>query len=297
MKCPKCHTENPEKKKFCHECGAMLLALCSQCGVEILPSDKFCGECGKKIEGLTEEATKLTAGFEEERKHVTVLFSDLSGYTAMSERLDPEEVKKIMSWIFGEVAQIVTKYEGFIEKFIGDAAMALFGVPRVHEDDPVRAIKAAREIHATVNAISPNLEEKIGQPLQMHSGINTGLVVTGNVDMEKGTHGAVGDTINLASRLADLAKPGEIIVSLETHQLSASHFNVKELEPITVKGKAQPLSAYRVEEELRIATLFGASARQGITVYTGREQELTVLRSCLERTVVGKGRTVRYNCR
>ena len=292
MKCPKCQTENPEKKKFCHECGAKLSSLCTRCGVEILPSDKFCGECGNKIEGLTEETTKLTADFEGERKHVTVLFSDLSGYTAMSEKLDPEEVKKIMSWIFGDVAQIVTKYEGFIEKFIGDAVMALFGVPQAHEDDPVRAIKAAREIHAAVNALSPDLEEKIGQPLQMHSGINTGLVVTGNVDTEKGTHGVVGDTINLASRLADLAKPGEIIVSLETHQLSTSHFKLIELEPITIKGKVQPISAYRVEEELGIVTPFDVSAKRGLTVYNGREQELTVLRSCLEKTVVGKGQFV-----
>ena len=292
MNCPKCQTENPGKKKFCHECGAKLSLLCSQCGAEILPSDKFCGECGNKIEGPTDETTKLTADFEGERKHVTVLFSDLSGYTAMSERLDPEELKRIMSWIFGEVAQIVTKYEGFIEKFIGDAVMALFGVPQAHEDDPVRAIKAAREIHAAVNAISPKLEKTIGQPLQMHSGINTGLVVTGNVDMEKGTHGVVGDTINLASRLADLAEPGEIIVSLETRQLSAPYFKVKELEPITIKGKAQPILAYRVEEEFGIATLFDATAKQGLTVYNGREQELTVLRSCLEKTVVGKGQFV-----
>jgi class 3 adenylate cyclase/tetratricopeptide (TPR) repeat protein len=292
MKCPKCQTENPEKRKFCHECGAKLSLLCSQCGADILPSDKFCGECGNKIKGSTEETTKLTADFEGERKHVTVLFSDLSGYSAMSERLDPEELKKIMSWIFGEVAQIVTKYEGFIEKFIGDAVMALFGVPQSHEDDPVRAIKAAREIHAAVNTISPNLEKMIGQPLQMHSGINTGLVVTGNVDMEKGTHGVVGDTINLASRLSDLAEPGEIIVSLETRQLSAPHFKVKELEPITIKGKTQPILAYRVEEELVIATLFDASAKQGLTIYNGREQELAVLQSCLEKTVVGKGQFV-----
>jgi class 3 adenylate cyclase len=258
MKCPKCQTENPKKKKFCHECGAKLSSLCSQCGAEILPGNKFCGECGNKIEGLKEETTNLTADFEGERKHVTVLFSDLSGYTVMSGKLDPEEVKRIMSWIFGEVAQIVTKYEGFIEKFIGDAAMALFGVPQAHEDDPVRAIKAAREIHAAVNAISPNLEKMIGQPLQMHSGINTGLVVTGNVDMERGTHGVVGDTINLASRLADLAEPGEIIVSLETRQLSAPHFKVKELGPIRIKGKAQPIFTYRVEEELEIATTFDA---------------------------------------
>src|SRR3989304_5262202 len=117
-----------------------------------------------------------------ERKQVTVLFSDLSGYTAMSERLDPEEVREIMTRIFGEVAQIVAKYEGYIDKFMGDAVMVLFGVPKSHEDDPIRAIKVAGEIHKLVEKMSPELEKKIDRPLSMHSGINTGLVVTSEVN-------------------------------------------------------------------------------------------------------------------
>jgi class 3 adenylate cyclase/tetratricopeptide (TPR) repeat protein len=311
MECPNCQFENPQDVRFCVQCGIKLEIICVKCGSSNSPTFNYCGECGYDLNKSTEPASLETNEHdtqisdsppektvparippESERKHVTVLFSDLSGYTAMSERLDPEEVKEIMSQIFGEVAQVVTKYEGFIEKFIGDAVMALFGVPQTHEDDPVRAIKAAREIHATVNALNAKLEEKIGQPLEMHSGINTGLVVTGDVDTERGTHGVVGDTINLASRLADLAKPGEIIISMETRQLSAPHFKVKELEPITIKGKAQSISAYRVEEELGIATLFDASAKQGFTVYTGREQELTLLHSCLEETVADKGQFV-----
>ena len=115
--------------------------------------------------------------------------------------LDPEEVKEITSRIFAEISKIVDKYDGFIEKFIGDAVMALFGVPKTHEDDPVRTIKAAKEIHDVVKAISPELKEKIGKPLSMHTGINTGLVVTGEVNMEKGTHGVAGDTVNVAARL------------------------------------------------------------------------------------------------
>ncbi len=310
MQCPKCQFENPEGIKFCGECGVKLERLCPNCNSSSPPDFKFCGECGHNLipakeiseqqscaenpssRSSTKKSSADVAPLEGERKHVTVLFSDLTGYTAMSERMDPEDVKEITSRIFGEISKIVGKYNGFIEKYAGDAVMALFGVPRAHEDDPVRAIKATREIHAAVNAISPIFEEKIGQPLEMHSGINTGLVVTGDVDMEKGTHGVVGDTINLASRLADLAKPGEIIVSLETRQLSAAHFKVKRLEPITIKGKAQPISAYRVEEELGIATHFDVSSKQGLTVYAGREQELTVLHSCLEKTIVGKGQFV-----
>ena len=147
-----------------------------------------------------------------ERKHVTVMFSDLSGYTAMTEKLDPEEVKEIMDRIFGKISQVVVKYEGFIEKFVGDAVMAIFGVPKTHEDDPVRAIRAAREIHNLVKEISPSVEKTIGRPLSMHTGINTGLVVAKEIDFEKGTHGVLGDTINIASRISGLAKADEIIV-------------------------------------------------------------------------------------
>jgi class 3 adenylate cyclase len=97
---------------------------------------------------------------------------------------------------------VITQYNGFIEKYVGDAVMALFGVPKIQEDDPVRAIKAAREIHALVSGFSPEYEPKIGTPLVMHTGINTGLVVTGEVNLERGTHGLAGDAINVAARLS-----------------------------------------------------------------------------------------------
>jgi class 3 adenylate cyclase len=164
----------------------------------------------------------------------------------MSEKLDPEEVKEIMSRIFGEIAQVVTKYEGFIEKFVGDAVMALFGVPKAHEDDPVRAILAAREIHKLIEALSPGLEKKIHQPISLHTGINTGLVVTGEVNLEKGTHGVAGDTINIASRLQGLAKKGEILVGNDTYRQAEGHFSFESIEPTTLNGKADPVQVYRV---------------------------------------------------
>jgi len=200
MKCPKCQFENPEGAKFCNECGSKLQLACPECGKVNPTGSKFCNECGERLERAVEKE-KAVPEVEGERKHVTVLFSDLSEYTTMSERLDPEEVKEITSRIFEEIALVVTRYEGFIEKYVGDAVMALFGVPKAHEDDPIRAIRAAREIHELVDSMSPEVAKSIGRPISMHTGINTGLVVTGEVDMEKGTHGVVGDTINLASRL------------------------------------------------------------------------------------------------
>jgi class 3 adenylate cyclase/tetratricopeptide (TPR) repeat protein len=255
MKCPKCQFDNPEGAKFCIECG-----------------HKF-GD-GLAIEG--------------ERKQVTVLFSDLSGYTSMSERLDPEEVKNIISRIFGEIAQVVVKYDGSIEKFIGDAVVAFFGVPKAHEDDPVRALWAAREIHEIVNAMSHQFETRIGKPLSMHTGINTGLVVTGEVTAEKGPLGVTGDTINVASRLSGLAKPGEILVGEDTYRQAEGLFNFAPLTPVSVKGKAEPIRACRVispkEEPTKTHRLSGLRSE-----LIGRKVEMSQLKEAAQQLLEGKG--------
>ena len=220
MECPECQFENREGVKFCEECGAKFELECPACKANIPVGSKFCGECGYDLKPAKDFSDQISetdslpylssaeissgdvAPIVGERKHVTALFSDLIGYTTMSERLDPEDVKDITTHIFDEISKIVTKYDGFIEKFAGDAVMALFGAKKAHEDDPIRAIHAAREIHNVVNSLSPKYEEIIEQPLSMHTGINTGLVVTGDVNLEKGTHGVAGDTINVASRLS-----------------------------------------------------------------------------------------------
>jgi len=157
MKCPKCQFGNREGVKFCEECGAKFEVECPACKANIPIGRKFCGECGYALSESTEaafpkesehdtqipesppeEAIPAEFAAEGERKHVTVLFSDLTGYTAMSEKLDPEEVKEITSQIFREISKIVGQYDGFIEKYAGDAVMAIFGVPKAHEDDPIR---------------------------------------------------------------------------------------------------------------------------------------------------------------
>jgi len=288
MECPKCQAENPETKKFCRKCGEKLLLSCPQCGAEVLADDDFCGDCGQNLERAVppeEPAPEL----EGERKYVTVLFSDLSGYTAMSENLDPEEVKEIMSRIFGEIAQVVAKYGGFIEKFVGDAVMALFGIPKTHEDDPVRAIRAAREIHDLIEGMSPEIEKKIGQHLSMHTGINTGLVVTGEMDTERGIHGASGDTINLASRLQGLAKTGEILVGQDTYRQAEGYFIFESLKPTMVKGKRDPVNVHKVlsqkEKPLTIRRLSGLRSD-----LVGRKAELDQLEEAVETLREGKGR-------
>jgi predicted ATPase/class 3 adenylate cyclase len=307
MKCPNCQTENPNTRKFCRECGAKLPLMCPQCGNENLPGDKFCGECGHNLSksfvpkvsaGTSEfsqtlhtppEPAQLSEG---ERRQATIVFSDLSGYTSMNERLDPEEVEAIMSRVKNEAVRIVERHEGIVNQFVGDEVLALFGIPTTHEDDPVRAIKAAREIHNMVRQISPEIEERIGTSLRMHTGISSGLVVTHIRDMRDGSYGITGDAVNRGARLASRAESDEILADQETHSLMAPYFESNALEPIVVKGKAKPLIPYRVTGESAVQTRFDAAKIQGLTAFTGRENELTTLYACLEKTLAGKGQFV-----
>ncbi len=293
MKCLKCQFENLEGIKFCGECGSLLGSICPGCSQVNPPLFRFCSNCGCNLTDVSHPAPvtetpppRKEAPLDQGRKYVTVLFSDLSGYTAMSETLDPEEVKEIMGRIFGEIVQVVVKYEGHIDKFIGDAVMVLFGVPKAHEDDPIRAIRAAHEIHEVVKGLSPSLERKIGRPLSMHTGINTGVVVTGEINLEKGIHGVLGDTINVASRLCSLAKPDEIIIGHETYHEAEGYFHLEERDPATVKGKAEPIRIYKVlsarEAPSKTHRLSGLRAE-----LIGRRVEMAQLQEAVENLKEG----------
>jgi class 3 adenylate cyclase/tetratricopeptide (TPR) repeat protein len=299
MECPNCQLDNREEAVFCLECGTELGIKCPGCEKPLPPRAKFCDACGRDLrppqktepqipEPTPAKDTPPLKPIESERKHVTALFSDLSGYTAMSERLDPEEVKEITGKIFDEISKIISKYEGFVEKFAGDAIMALFGATEAHEDDPVRAIKAAREIHNRVNSLSPQYEERIEQPLVMHSGINTGLVVTGDIDLEKGTHGVAGDTINVAARLSSLGMADDILVGPDTYYQSEGYFDFKELKPATVKGKSRPIRIYKViaqkEQPIKIHRLHGLKSD-----LIGRKVEMNQLSDAVHELAQGRG--------
>lgn len=307
MNCPKCHYDNREGVKFCEECGAKMEIHCPSCNTLVPLGKKFCGECGHDLrkpqeispadepdvrpssqEPLPVETPIASSPIEGERKYVTALFSDMSGYTAMSERLDPEEVKEITSRIFGEISIIVSRYDGFIEKFIGDAVMAIFGIPKAHEDDPIRAIRATMEIHAVVEAISPEIEKKVGDPISMHTGINTGLVVTGEVNLEKGTHGVAGDTINVAARLSSLAKGNEIVVGPDTYHQAEGYFVFETMEPAKVKGKVEPVQVYKVLSPKEQPSM--TRRHHGLRAdLTGREVEMEQLMQVAHKLGEGKG--------
>jgi len=237
--------------------------------------------------------TSFSPSPEGERKHATVLFSDLAGYTAMVEKLDLEEVKGIMGRIFERAGRIAEKYDGTVERFFGDEIMVLFGVPIVHEDDPIRAIQTAMEIHASVEDMSQEFERHNGITIRMHSGINTGLVITGEKNIGKGRHGLTGDTINLAKRLTGIAKAGEIVIGQGTYRQSKDHFSHQAMNPIRVKGKAEPVQLYKISGIKAQADLLSQdNERQVYSEMVGRDRELNKLKLQLAKAVDGAGSVV-----
>ncbi len=273
MECPHCSKDNPADARFCNGCGKSL---------DSIPD--FARAAGAESEPAQSEPMPQ----EGERKQATVLFSDLSGYTAMNERLDPEDVRELMARLFGEVARIVEGYGGTIEKYIGDAVMAIFGVPTSHEDDPLRAVRAALDIHQAVAALSPPIEAKTGHALSMHTGINTGLVVTGRIELEAGTLGVVGDAVNLAARLSGLAGDGEVVVGQDSLSHLERYFTFDKLPSAQVKGKAEAVEGFRLSapRDQPAATHRFAGLRSALV---GRQVEFALLQRALDRLRDGKG--------
>jgi class 3 adenylate cyclase len=213
-----------------------------------------------------------------ERRQVTVFFSDLSGYTPLSEQLDPEDLRETMSHVFAAAGRIVEQYGGRIDKLLGDGVLAVFGDPVGHEDDPERAVRAVLAFHTAVDEISEQLEPRIGRPIALHSGIASGVVLTGQADAAGGA-GPLGDPVNVASRLQSIAAPGQILIAPETHRMTAGTFEVKHLGPQQLKGKAEPID---VTEVIGIASERTRQSRVRGD-FVGRQEELGVLLAAAER--------------
>ena len=263
---------------------------CPRCQAELFEGAKYCFECGYE---LTVQASFVqpTHPLPAERRQVTALFCDLTGYTAMTEKLDPEEVTEITGQVFRGAREVITKYEGFVERIIGDGILAFFGVPTAHEDDPARAIHAAREIHDLVESLSARYEAKIGRPLSMHSGVNTGLAVTPDVDPLKGTHGVVGHAVNVAARLSDLAQARQILVGPDTYQACQNFFTFRPLPPAKVKGRTEPIPVFRVLST-KVSVPLVRTGRQVSSEMVGRDSELAKLELQILKAVNREGSVV-----
>ncbi|MBA3532702.1 MAG: AAA family ATPase [Ardenticatenales bacterium] len=221
----------------------------------------------------------------EQRKHATILFADLAGFTPMSERLDPEEVRAITSRHFHEVTPAIRRHGGRIEKYIGDAVMAVFGIPTAHEHDPEHAIRAALEMQQALAALNDEMEPEWGLRLAMRIGIHTGLVVVGYLGED---FTVVGDTVNLASRLEGAAPVGGVLISHDTYRHVRGLFDVEPLEPIRVKGKAEPVQVYVVQRAKPRAFHLRTRGVEGIeTRMVGRAAELLHLQQALRAVRAG----------
>ena len=213
---------------------------------------------------------------EGDRRPVTVLFADLAGFTALSEGLDPEDVRAIQSDLFREMSASIERYEGFVEKFVGDAVMAVFGAPRAHEDDPERALRAALLMRERMGALNQRWERRVGRPLALHIGINTGPVVAGRMGATADAAYAVtGDTVNTASRLQSAAPADDILVGDATYRLTHHAFAFAPREEVRLKGKSEPVPVHRLLGPLAAPRSARGLEALGLAApLVGREREL-----------------------
>jgi class 3 adenylate cyclase/tetratricopeptide (TPR) repeat protein len=312
-----CQFENPEGSAFCGDCGAALEVSCPNCGSIPPPDFKFCNKCGhdllkppeeppkdlsfdQKIEkiqkylpkGLSEKILSQRDRIEGERKQVTVMFCDMEGFTSMSELLGIEEVYSIIDQVYEILIHKVHDYEGTVNEMTGDGIMALFGAPIALEDAPQRAIRSSLAIHREMAKFSDQLkrEKKDVPPVKMRIGIHTGPVVVGTVGNDlRVEFKAVGDTVNLASRMEGQAQPGTTYITEDTFKLTEGLFRFEGLGRRVIKGKEEPVNLYRAIAPSTRRTRFDVSAERGLTPFAGRERELELLLDGLERSKAGRG--------
>ncbi|HYY32126.1 MAG TPA: adenylate/guanylate cyclase domain-containing protein [Gaiellaceae bacterium] len=274
QQCPSCRAENDAEQRFCGSCGAPLALVCPTCGTTSRLDFKFCGECGTEL-----RRERGAQALPEERRVVTILFADLVGFTARAERLDPEDVRAILSPYYGRLRSEIESFGGNVEKFIGDAVMAVFGAPLDHGDEPERAVRAALAVRDAVedmNEADPDLD------LQVRIAVNTGeALVALRASAAEGEGMVAGDVVNTAARLQQSAPVNAIVVGEETHRATRNAIEYEETDPVTVKGKREPLRIWKA-----VAALAQPGERPAIAVpVVGRDRELTFLKQLWDRVV------------
>ena len=241
------------------------------------------GPMRRQLAELEHTEHQATFSFEGERKLVTVMFADFSGFTALAEKLDPEAVRELVNACFDRLVPIIKKYEGTVEKFIGDEIMAIFGAPVAHENDPERALRTALEMMDELAKFNTDHNLNMG----MRIGVNTGLVIAGGIGSEgQKQYGVMGDTVNLAKRLEEVAPTGCVLISHATYRHVRGIFDVSPQEQIQVKGKAKPVCTYLVQRAKPRAFHMEVRGVEGIeTCMVGRDAELVILKNIYRDTM------------
>jgi class 3 adenylate cyclase/tetratricopeptide (TPR) repeat protein len=290
MNCKNCNTPSPPNARFCPNCGRPLTT-------EAVPVAQTAGAFNQDRYLPRELASKLEAlrtsgGMSGERRIITMLFCDVKGSTAAAEQLDPEEWTEIINGIFEHMIRPIYKYEGMVPRLMGDAILAFFGAPIAHEDDPQRAVLAGLEIQASIQPYAEEIRKRFGVSFALRVGINTGLVVVGEVGSDlRMEYTAIGDAINLAARMEQTAVPGSVQISDETYKLVAPFFECESLGGMEVKGKSKPVNSYRV---LSVKETPGQLRRlEGLTSpLVGREAEISAFEELLAALQNGQGSAV-----
>ena len=317
MICPKCQFENPKNSLFCGDCGAPLEMNCPKCSFSNPLQFKFCNECGHNLSfpsepvpsepspdekfakiqkylpaGLAEKILSQRDKIEGERKQVTVMFCDMADYTPFVEALGSEKAYSMMDRVYEILIHKVHDYEGTVNELTGDGIMALFGAPIALEDAPQRAIRSSLSIHREINRFTNTMRDEAGTPhIKMRIGINTGPVVVGTLGNDlRVDFKAVGDTVNLASRMEDLAEPGTTCVTEQTFQLAEGFFRFESLGEKEVKGKDKPVKVYRAIAPSSRRTRFEVSAERGLTPLVARGREIEMMLDSFEDSKGGSGK-------
>ena len=315
MRCGDCSTENPEGAKFCIECGTPFIRLCPSCGQQMQPTAKFCSECGTPVQVREKPvpakrrkrassagraphpvthspAARPHAAREAERRQLTVMFCDLVGSTALSEQLDPEELREVVRLYQETCTRVIQRYDGYIAQHLGDGLLVYFGYPTAHENEAQRAVRAGIEIINTLRE-SPLQHRQLPNPIQVRIGIHTGVVVIGEIgSSEKREMLALGETPNIAARVQGVAEPDTVVMSAVTQRLVHGLFECQDLRPQTLKGISTPMSVYRVIGESAARSRFEVAIGAGLTPLIGRGEELGLLQQRWTQAKEGAGQVV-----
>ncbi len=261
---------------------------CPACGFECASDFAFCPRCGAKQGGGAKPPSDA------DRRQVTVLFADLTGFTSLAERLDPETLRTFQNALFATMAQAIARYDGFVEKFVGDAVMAVFGAPHAHEDDPLRALMAAQDLLQRVDALGLQWAPRLGRTVTLHIGVHTGAVVAGALGSAAGgAYAVTGDTVNSASRLLSAADPGTILVSAATQAIVRDRFAFTPGTELAVRGRTETLRVYRlIGARPDVASARGLAGLGLTAPLVGRAEAIDALLAAFDRVEGGRAQVV-----